>query len=181
MREMILGAISLTFLLAGCGEEEPVVVAGPELQELEAEQVMIGVEQFLTSDGVRRARVSADTVLVLPDDSRIHLRNLTIRFLGAQGEELSVLTARRGVYDTRTEDMEAAGNVVVVQPLRGRRLETERLEYAARTDRLHGDTTFVFTQGGTTTRGASFVTDPSLDRVEIERPSVVAPRVEVPE
>lgn len=76
--------------------------------------------------------------------------------------------------------MEAEGGVVVVQPSLARRLETERLRYEAREDRLYGDTTFLFTQAGTTTRGASFVTDPSLDRVEIRRPSLVAPAVEVP-
>lgn len=49
-------------------------------------------------------------------------------FLYEEGELASILTARRGILDIATSNMEATGNVVVTST-KGSRLETEELHY----------------------------------------------------
>ncbi|MFQ5746468.1 MAG: LPS export ABC transporter periplasmic protein LptC [Gemmatimonadota bacterium] len=180
-RTLTRGVLTLLLGLAACRGGEDVDVASPELLGLRADQVMVGLEHFMTREGVRRAHLLADTARFFPDESRIQLRGLRITFFNAGGEPQSTLRAREGVYDTETTDMEASGDVVVVNESAGRRLETARIAYDVEDDVLRGDTTFVFRRGESTTRGSSFVSDPSMDRVRLSRPQVVTPGVEVPQ
>lgn len=161
-------------LVAGCGGDEQVEVAGPELLELGASQVMVDVETFVTREGVRKAHLTADTAFFLEEESGVNLRGVRVDFFGEQGATASRLTARRGWYEMQTGDMRATDNVVVVDSATDRRLETERLEYRARSDELRGDTAFVFHRGNEIIRGQSFVTDPSLDDIRTTGPSGVS-------
>lgn len=158
-----------------CGGEEDVQVAGPELLRLGADQVMVGVEHYLTRDGVRRAHLEADTLYFLDDGSRVHLRHYTVDFFDEQGRSRSVLSARDGLYDLRTGDMEATDSVVVVDAEESQRLRTERLTYDAAADRLRSEVPFVLVQRRDTTRGEGFVTDPGLDSLQVTGPSFVSP------
>jgi len=172
-------AAVLFVALSGCRGAEEADVASPELLGLQADQVMVDLEHFMTREGVRRAHLLADTARFFPDESRIQLRGLTVTFFNDAGEPQSTLRAREGVYDTETTAMEAEGAVVVVNESEGRRLETERISYDMEDDVLRGDTTFVFLRAGSTTRGRSFVSDPSMERVRLTRPTVVTPSVDV--
>ncbi|MEE8596165.1 MAG: hypothetical protein V3T25_09865, partial [Gemmatimonadota bacterium] len=115
--------------LAGCGGDDAAAVAGAELLELGAEQVAIDVRHILTSDGVLRAQLLADTAFFLNEESLVRFRGVRVHFFGDVGEEVSVLTADEGVVNLQTEDMEAKGRVVVVDREQSERLETETLEY----------------------------------------------------
>lgn len=166
----------LTFLSNGCGGEEPAAVAGAELLELGAEQVAIGVRHILTSDGVLRARLQADTAFFLEEESLVRFRGVRVYFFGEIGEQVSVLTAENGVINLQTEDMEATGEVVVVDREQSERLETDALEYHAASDELRSDVDFTFYRGSNTIRGQGFVSDPGLDTVHVTRPSAVTSR-----
>ena len=91
----------------------------------------IDVRHILTSDGVLRAQLLADTAFFLNEESLIRFRGVRVHFFGDVGEEVSVLTAEEGVVNLQTEDMEAKGRVVVVDREQSERLETETLEYLA--------------------------------------------------
>ena len=94
-----------------------------------ADQVMFGVTQFLTSMGVKQAVLRADSALVYEAPGRVDLRKVTVTFFSTEGVQLSILTSQTGIYWTRTNQMSASGNVVVVRTADGARLKTDFLEY----------------------------------------------------
>lgn len=168
-------AAALLVGAAACGGGRKVEVASPDLLKLDADQVMVGVEQTVTRDGVRRAHLQADTTYLLHNGSVAHLRHYRVDFFDGTGDRRSTLTAVDGVYDMKSGDMTARDDVVVVDSSRNQRLLTPRLRYDASTDRLRGDTTFVAYLGRDTVRGRGFVTDPGLDTVRVVRPAAVSP------
>ncbi len=178
IRGLLLVACLAAFSAAGCREEEPPATAGPDLIAMEADQVVIGMEHALVRDGLRRAMLRADTAWFLEDSTLVRLRPVEATFFDEAGREVSDLTAREGVYDMRTGDMEATRRVVVRSRTEFQRLETERLRYDAEADLLRTDTAFVLYREGSTITGRALVSDPGLDSTQVRRPSAV---VENPE
>lgn len=162
-------------LAAACGEEPAPEPAGPQFQELEADQVMVDVEHYMTREGVRRAHLRADTVYFLDEGATAHLRRFTVDFFSETGATTSVLSARDGRYRLQSGDMEATEDVRVVDEDESQRLRTERLIYDSETGELRSDVDFVMVQGRDTIRGIGFVTDPGLDSLTIRRPGAVLP------
>jgi LPS export ABC transporter protein LptC len=175
VKRVVVAAVAV--LLAGaCGEEEPEPeLAGPDFGEMEADQVMVDVEHYMTREGVRNAHLVADTVYLMDEGASAHLRHYTVDFYGDRGERTSVLTAHDGVYDMRTGDMRASDSVVVVDPDGTRQLTTEELRYDAETRMLESDSSFTLVRGRDTLRGTGFVTNPGLDSLTTRRPAVVSP------
>jgi LPS export ABC transporter protein LptC len=159
---------------ASCGLDKPGEVASEELLGFDADQVMVDLETYMTREGLRRARLIADTAFTYQDEARVRLQNLEITFYAEGGETGGVLTARSGVYELESGDISVDGNVVVVGEGQGKRLATDRLRYVAEADSLYGDTAFVFHRGGVEMRGASFVSDPELENIQTESPSFVS-------
>lgn len=168
-------AVLLAALAAACGDDPAPEPAGPQFQDLEADQVMVDVEHYMTREGVRRAHLRADTVYFLDEGTTAHLRHFTVDFFGATGATTSVLRARDGRYRLQSGDMEATEDVRVVDTDESQRLRTERLIYEAETGELRSDVDFVMVQGQDTIRGVGFVTDPGLDSLTILRPGAVLP------
>lgn len=166
--------LAASLLLAGCGGDQEVEVAGPELLQLGASQVMVDVETYVTRDGITRAHLVSDTAFFLEGESGVNLRGVQVDFYSAEGGATSRLTSRRGWYEMQSGNMRAEGDVVVVDSATDRRLETPRLEYRAGRDELRGDTSFVLYRGNEVIRGESFVTDPSLSEIETTGPSGVS-------
>jgi len=156
-----------------CGVEEPPETVGLELLAEGADQVMVTVQHFMTREGIRRATVRADTAYVMDDESTVELRHVRLVFFDNEGVEESVLTAESGSYHMQSGDMDAAGNVVVVQSDGAQRLETEQLAYDAAADQLRSETPFVFTQPDRVIRGSSFTSDPSLENHQVDEFSSV--------
>lgn len=175
MRRLV-PALAALLLAGACGEEQPdPEVSGPDFSELEADQVMVEVEHYMTREGVRNAHLVADTVYLMDEGSSAHLRHYTVDFYDDLGDRTSVLTADDGVYDMQTGDMRASGGVVVVDPEGTRQLTTEELRYDSETRMLESDSTFTLVRGRDTLRGTGFVTNPGLDSLTTRRPAVVSP------
>lgn len=171
-----LGVVLLV-LLAACGEEEEKVeVAGPELVEMRADQLMIGLTHNMTRDGVLQGKLRADTAYIFNDESLIHLRTVDVTFFDSRGRRDTRLTADSGRYNLQTGNMQAHGRVVVRDSVDSQRLETPQLLYDALRDELRTDTTFVWEQGTDVVRGSGLITDPSLDNVRIQEPAATSPR-----
>ncbi len=162
---------SVLMAAAACGGEEPVETVGPEILGLGADQVLVDMEHFMTREGLRRAHLVADTAYFLRDDTRVRIVPVELTFYDTEGLVASELTAREGLYDLETNDMEAMGDVVVVDLREDQRLLTEELEYVAVEDRLRSDRDFVLYRGDTVLRGTGFVADPALDTVRVLRPA----------
>lgn len=134
--------------------------------------VMIPMETYVTREGIRRALLHTDTAEFVTE-GEIQMRGVSLTFFDVDGREASVITAESGIFYETTEDMEAAGSIVVLDRRDDRRLETEELRYVAAEDRLYGDRPFTLWEDGgrTELRGEAFESDPGLDSVRVRRPA----------
>lgn len=164
MRRRLVPALAMTLLVsvAACERDDAPPVAVEILGD-DVEMAMLNMDHYLTREGVRRARLRADTAEFL-DDGVVRMRPIELTFFDEQGNELSVVTGDHGTYNEDTEDMEARGTVVAIDHRDDQRLETTHLRYHSQVDRLFGDEAFTLYRdnGRTILRGSRFETDPGL-------------------
>lgn len=154
--------------LAACREDAArplAVVAAADT----ADQVIVGFEHFVTSNGIRKAQVEADSAYIYTDTQTTDLREVEATFFGADGREVATLTARQMLYRFQDNFMEAIGSVVV-NATDGRRLTTERLVYDPAADRVSSDQPFTYDANGQHLVGEGFTTDPSFRNVVTQQP-----------
>ena len=115
------GAVVLA-LSTGCrnGKQPPLAVRNPLADS--ADQVLYHTKSVLTDNGVMKAEVYGDTAYLFDDNTRVEMRGVQTVFFTVPVPN-AVLTSREGTYNTRTNNMEARGDVVVVSE-DGRHLTT---------------------------------------------------------
>lgn len=172
-------------LVGGCSDEPAGTAEQPSIFATGADQVMLGVEHYLTRDGIRRGLLSADTAFTYDDGTRIELRRLEIHFFDDAGAERGVLTSRSGVYRldsgnmTVREDVALRGRLEAASPSL---LETDSLVYEASENELATEAAWTLTHpDGTIERGRGLVTDPALQNIRARDWTVTTPDVEVPQ
>ena len=158
---------ALTAGVAGCGGvDQPPTTTGVADS---ADNLVYGLEHYLTSDGIRRAFLEADSAYFYSAPQETRLYQLRVTFFAPSGEARSVVTADSGLYDARGGDMVAHGNVVATTP-DGRRLTTSELRYDRLNDRITGPQAFVFiTADGQRQAGDAFTSDPDFRNVAVTR------------
>ena len=135
-----------------------------------ADQVLFGMSYYVTVEGVRRARVEADTAYFYTPTQSAELRVVTVTFFDPEGAQTSTLTCREGTYRWRTGDMEGRGDVTVVTT-DGKRLETPVLRYYQNRDEVESDSAFrYFKPPSETVFGEGFVSDPNFRSMRVKRP-----------
>jgi len=142
----------------------PTTVTSPD----SADQVGYNVTHILTSDGIRRMRLEADSAYAYLRAQRHELFGITVTFYSPDGVETSTLTAREGTYDWRTGNMEARGDVVTVSP-EGNRLETSVLQYDRARNQIVGPAPFHWRTPTQNVEGDGFTSDPELRNVQTTR------------
>jgi LPS export ABC transporter protein LptC len=154
-----------TALLAGCRDRgaQPTITAAARDS---ADQTIFGVRTLLTDAGLMRAELLADTAYAYEDGTRFELRDVKTTFFTKVGARDAVLTSREGTYRSRSNNMEARGNVVVVSE-QGRRLETPILRYDQTRNEISSDSAFVLTEPNRRLEGVGFVSDPNMSNVRI--------------
>ncbi len=152
---------------ASCTGPEPPPTALTQADS--ADQVVFGLKHQLTMEGVLRARVEADTAYFYQMSQKVFMRHIRVTFYSAQGVETSTLTANGGIYEWRTQNMEASGNVVAVTPDR-RRLTTSALTYERATQQIIGPAAFIFDSPDRHLEGDGFTSDPDFKNVVTQRP-----------
>ncbi|HEX7051303.1 MAG TPA: LPS export ABC transporter periplasmic protein LptC [Longimicrobiales bacterium] len=172
-------AVWAACLLAACGGSDQGAVVGEEYLDMRADRIMTGVEYHLTGDGIRRARLLADTAYTYEDSAHAEFRGVHLTLFEESGAVAAVLTAAKGDVNTRTNDMTARGNVVLVTHDGNRRVETEVLHYSPGRNRIWSDTTTTLTENGRTLRGSGFTADGQLRNIELREPRGQAPGVKV--
>lgn len=183
-----LGLVGLVAALAtGCsGSDEPAGTDGePSVFASGADQVMFGVEQYITRDGIRRGVLRADTAYIYDDASRIEMRRLEISFFDDAGADMGRLTGRRGEYLLSAGNMTVHGDVELngrFQSAAPSVLETDSLAYDAAADELTTDAAWTLTHpDGTVEQGTGLVTDPAMENIRRRNWTVTTPDVEVPQ
>ncbi|MGI9078846.1 MAG: LPS export ABC transporter periplasmic protein LptC [Gemmatimonadaceae bacterium] len=162
---LIVGA--LCSAVAACTDRTaPVQVAKDALAD-SADQVLFHIKTVLTDRGLLRAELEADSAFFFDDNTRIELRKVETTFFKSTGERSSVLTSREGTYNTRLQETEARGDVVVVSN-EGRRLETSQVKYQQGQNEISSDSAFVLTEKGRRLEGVGFVSDPDMRNVRVK-------------
>lgn len=174
---LLLDAVVLA-AVAACdsGVKPTATITAPD----SADQVLIQMNHFVTTDGVVRARVRADSAYFFQPTQTAELRNVHLTFYDASGRETSTMTAREGTYRWASGDLEGRGNVVVVGAGDGRTLRSEVMRYNRAANQVSSDKPFVFDAPGRHIEGAGFTSDPDFKNVTATRPSGTGGRFALP-
>jgi LPS export ABC transporter protein LptC len=161
-----LAIVCLLAIGAACDQKkQPPVAAHSPLAD-SADQVMYGARFRLTDEGTSRAMLHADTAYFFDDNTRIELEKVNTTFFTATGAKDAVLTSRRGTYNSRTSNMIARKDVVVVSE-DGRRLTTQELKYSQQRNEISSDSAFVMTEPNRRLEGIGFRSDPNMNNIQI--------------
>jgi LPS export ABC transporter protein LptC len=160
-------ALAVLALAAACKREgaAPPVQARATMAD-SAEQVMYNVHSVLTDRGVQRGELFADTVYIFDENTRFELRKVRATFNTATGAKDGVMSADRGRYNMRQQQLDGYGNVVIVTN-DGRRLTTPQLRYMQGLNEVSSDTTFTLVKPDGTLSGVGFKSDPQLTHFNI--------------
>ncbi len=162
---LVLGVFVVTASAACSSKKQPPVAAHSPLAD-SADQVMYGARFNLTDKGLERAQLEADTAYFFEDNTRIELEPVHTTFYTATGAKDAVLTSQRGTYNSRTSNMIARRNVVVVSE-DGRRLTTQELLYNQQRNEISSDSAFVMTEPNRRLEGIGFRSDPNMKNIRI--------------
>ncbi len=160
-----IGIIAIVVTGACSSKKEPPVATHSPLAD-SADQVMFGARFKLTDQGLQRAQLEADTAYFFDDNTRIELSNVHTTFFTVTGAKDAVLTSRFGTTNTRTNNMIARKNVVVVSE-DGRRLTTPELIYNQQKNEISSDSAFVMTEPNRRLEGVGFRSDPNMKNIQI--------------
>lgn len=130
-----------------------------------ADQVMFGIQTILTDKGVRQAVLRADTAFFFDEGTRVELRGVHLTFYTPEGVENAILTSREGTFNTRLNQTEARGNVVVISEKQRRRLTTEQLRYDQNANQISSDSAYVLTEPANRVEGIGFTSDPEMRNI----------------
>jgi LPS export ABC transporter protein LptC len=164
--QRVLAISLLAVVSAACSPKtQPPVATHSPLAD-SADQVMYGARFKLTDAGLSRALLHADTAYFFDDNTRIELEKVNTTFFTATGAKDAVLTSRRGTYNSRTSNMVARKDVVVVSE-DGRRLTTPELIYNQQRNEISSDSAFVMTEPNRRLEGIGFRSDPNMKNIRI--------------
>ena len=106
LRLSALAALCACFGLLSCQEE--VVRPSVTLEAADtADQVLYGMEHYVTDQGLRRSLVEADTAYVYQNTQMVEMRGVKVTFYSPSGEITSTVTGDSGTYLTRDGSMSA--------------------------------------------------------------------------
>lgn len=166
--------------LAACGRApKPDAAAQVEAAADTADQLMIGLTQYITENGVRKAYLEADTAFLYENAGRADLKKVKVTFFGPVGDTSSVVTGKFGFYDWRTGKMETREDVLVLLS-NGGRLTTSVLRYDQAKNEVSTDQHYVYVAPEQRMEGDGFVTDPALSRFRTQRPKGRAGSITLP-
>lgn len=134
-----------------------------------ADQIAFKMTTTITSEGVRRGYVQAETAYVYQGRALTELRRMKVEFFDEQGNLKSTLVADKGLLGTFNKRLEASGHVVVTSP-DGRRLETAHLIYDKQVNQITVDTAFTFTSPTEQGAGNWMESDIGFTNVRIGQP-----------
>lgn len=168
MRRVVLVAAAASFGLGACARtgDAPTTSGLPGALD-SAEQIAYGFRTLVTEGGLLRAEIFGDTALFMQQNTRISLLGVQGDFFGATGAKEATATARRGLFDTRNNSLEAWGEVVITS-VDGRVLRTPMIRYDQSRNQVYSDSAFTLTEPGEREmRGVGFRADPNLNAVEV--------------
>lgn len=151
----LAGIAAIAVLAAGaCTDSKQPPVTGHSIAD-SADQVLFQANFLLTTNGVQRGDLTADTAFVLDETTRFDLRKAHVNFTSETGTPEGTMDAKRGIYSTRTQVLEGWGDVLV-KLVDGRTLRSPHVIYNQVTHQLSSDTTYTVTRNGDMQSGIGF-------------------------
>lgn len=161
--------LAATLVAGACETQAEPPVASADVANMEADQVMFGVEHFVTGNGVVRGVLRSDTAFMYEDSALVRVRPVNLTLYDEQGDTAGTVVARSGVLNTRTQVMVATGDVVV-QEIAGDRIETEELHFDPNRDRVWSEVATVIHRQGSVLRGSGFTSNTQLTDTRLDSP-----------
>jgi LPS export ABC transporter protein LptC len=162
-----LFAIALAVITA-CQDTSPPPVAGTHSLADSADQVMFNAKFLLTTKGIQRGELIADTMFALEEGTKFDARIAHVNFTTETGAPQGTMDAKKGVYSTRTQTLEGWGDVVV-KLVDGRMLKSPHVIYNQVTHIITGDTTYTLYRGSDTQHGIGFTANETFSRFQCLR------------
>jgi LPS export ABC transporter protein LptC len=154
--------------IAACQDTQPPPVAATHGIADSADQVMFGAKFVLTTKGIQRGEMIADTMYALEEGTKFDARTAHVTFTTETGLPQGTMDAKRGVYSTRTQILEGWGDVVV-KLVDGRMLKSPHVIYNQVTHIITGDTTYTLYRGNDTQHGIGFTANEAFTRFQCLR------------
>lgn len=131
---ILLGAVIWVFILGGCTSKSPLSQTTNEIPV--PQQKLEDFRLIATEGGIKTWKLEAHAAQIYEKIKKTYIQDFKTS-LYEEGELASVLSAQRGILDMVTNNMKAAGNVIVTSA-KGSRLETEELHYLSPTGSQKG-------------------------------------------
>jgi LPS export ABC transporter protein LptC len=128
-----------------------------------ADQVFFGAQFVLTTRGIQRGDLTADTAYILEDQTRFDLRRTHVVFTTETGAPQGTMTGDRAIYSTRTTILDGRGNVVV-KLVDGRTLTSPHVIYNQGAHLISSDTNYTISDTRGSQTGIGFTSDQSFKK-----------------
>lgn len=167
MRRALIALAVVASLTACKDTKAPPVVAGPTAAD-SADQVFLGMRTVLTTKGVQRAELTADTAFVLEDQTKFDMRRPHVNFFTELGAPQGTMDSQKGVYSTRTQMLEGWGDVVV-RLVDGRTLKSPHVVYNQVAHQITSDTNYTIVSAQGTQYGIGFTSNQTFTSFQCAR------------
>lgn len=133
-------------------------------------QITVGYEFTQTHDGVRSAKVRADSVWQWQDSTNALLFGMEMEIFDSIGAPRARVTAQNGTLEFETQELIARGNAVLVIPADETSIQSPVLTYSPQQDRIVSDTVTRAVIDGRETTGTCFESDLRLTNLVVCQP-----------
>jgi LPS export ABC transporter protein LptC len=158
----VLASIAILAVAACHDAPQTPVAAQPGVADT-ADQVFFGAQFLLTTRGIQRGDLTADTAYILEDQTRFDLRKTHVVFTTETGAPQGTMTGDRGIYSTRTQVLDGRGNVIV-KLVDGRTLTSPHVTYNQMTHLIASDTSYTISDSRGSQQGIGFTSDQTFKK-----------------
>jgi LPS export ABC transporter protein LptC len=161
-------AFATSLALGACGGESTTPEAPGELQGMVPDMISYDMDTYFTNaEGIRTGRIQADSAFYFQDSTVVHMQGVRMTVSSETGQVRATVTAERGRYDERTQQMHALGNVVLIMPNDDRQVESGELYYDPATEKIWSDSASTYRTQGRVTRGTCFQSNLSFTQYTV--------------
>lgn len=159
----LVAGVAVVTGIAACRDSKPIAItSGPSVAD-SADQVLFVAHYFLSTHGIQRGDLTADTAYVLDDQTRFDLRKAHVNFTTELGAPQGTMDANRALYNTRSQILEGRGDVLV-KLVDGRMLKSPHVTFNQVTHQISSDTTYTISRGTDTQTGIGFTSNQTFTR-----------------
>ena len=180
---MLLVAAALGLASFTACKPKPAPIAAKKLVLPDsAEQMIFGFRVVLTTDGVKKGLMLADTAYLYQQGGsiRAELKRVHLTFFTPEGVDDGTMTGREGTWVEALKRVEGRGSVIIIRK-DGNRLESPQLVFDNARNQIFSDSSFVLTRPGKPgISGIGFESDPKLTNLRCIKNCKVFGAVRVP-